>query len=488
MKHNPLPMSSSPISRREALQRTTFGVAGLALAHLFQQDGLLAGDAKKPVIGERRFDLTPKTPPNKPRATAMISLFMEGGPSHIDMFDPKPEMVKHAGKEIPLSVEMGNNSKLTNIVLPPLWEFKQYGQSGMNFSSLIPHMAEIADDICLIRSMKTGVTDHAGATRLFCSNNRLPGHATLGTWLSYGLGNVNQNLPAYVVLPATKGLPFTGPDCWHPGKLPSVYQATLARATSPHIMNLQAPMRLEGLAQKQQLDLINRLNEEYRNEHPGESDVEARIASYELAAGMQFAAGEALDISLETESTREMYGINNPLTRDWGTRCLIARRLVERGVRFVQLFDWMSVWDHHDKIFSELPIQCQSMDQPVAALVKDLKMRGLLDTTLVHWGGEMGRLPTCEGKPEKESAGRDHNGEGFTLWLAGGGVKGGLTYGCTDDFGYKTIENPVTENDFFATILHLFGFDADQLEFMVGTGQMISMIEKDSRVVHEILA
>jgi len=314
------------------------------------------------------------------------------------------------------------------------------------------------------------------------------GRPTLGSWITYALGSESQDLPAYMVLTDPGGHPVDGVHNWTNGWMPPLYQGTVLRPKEPRILNLQPPAHLEGKLQQQNLALLERLNRDHLQRHPGEADLEARIASYELAARMQVAATEALDISDETESTLKMYGIDRPETKEYGTRCLLARRLVERGVRFVQLFMGGQPWDHHNSISTSLPAVCRRTDQPAAALVLDLKQRGLLDTTLVHWGGEIGRLHVTENQGDASKAGRDHNGQGFSCWFAGGGIRGGMTFGETDEFGHRAVVDKLTPNDIQATLLHQLGLDHTQLTFHYNAREQQLTDGRECHVVHEILA
>jgi hypothetical protein len=315
-----------------------------------------------------------------------------------------------------------------------------------------------------------------------------PGRPALGSWITYGLGSESQDLPAYVVLPDPGGLPVDGVRNWSNGWMPPLFQGTVARTQEPRILNLDPPPHLRGEPQRQSLEFLGALNRRHLQRHPGEADLEARIASYELAARMQLAAKEAFDISNESEATRKLYGLDNPETAEYGTRCIIARRLVERGVRFVQIFIAGQIWDNHNNIRANLPNCCRKTDQPSAALVKDLKARGLLDTTIVHWGGEIGRLPVTEGSGPPDQIGRDHNGQGFSMWLAGGGIKGGIAYGQTDEFGHRAAVDPVSPIDYHATLLHLLGMDHTKLTFLYGGQEQRLTDNQPCRVVGEILA
>jgi hypothetical protein len=470
-------------SRRSFLATHGLGVGSVALAWMLKQDGLLAAPPK-PELQRASYDLSRKPATAAPRATAMISMFMQGGPSHLDLFDPKPELTRLDGKPFPGEVKYDNAAEASSKVFASPWRFDKCGQSGADVSELLPHFARIVDDVTILRGMHTDVNNHGQSIHAMNSGQITPGRPGLGAWLTYGLGAESQNLPAYVVLTDPDGLPVEGVRNWTNGGLPSLFQGTVVRPREPRILNLDAPPTLAGTAQEKFLGYLGELNREHLDQHPGELDLEARIRSYELAARMQTAAKEALDISQETEATQKLYGLDEPATREYGTRCLIARRLVERGVRFVQIFTRYQFWDHHGNILKSLPTSCLKVDQPGAALVTDLKQRGLLDTTLVHWGGEMGRLPVVQ---NEKNIGRDHNTYGFTMWLAGGGVKSGLTYGGTDEFGHRAVDSKVSHTDYHRTLLHLFGLDPAHLAFARGA-QKLSLVEPSAgRTVQEIL-
>ena len=378
------------------LHTSAFGLGSVAASWLLKRDGLLAAEADepfKPDLEQKTYDLIPKQPHHEPRAKAMISMFMLGGPSQIDLFDPKPELMKYDGKTFSGDVKFDNPAQASREIMAPLWKFKPHGQCGMELSELVPHLGQVADEITLIRSMHTGANNHIPSNYALSTGRASSGRAVLGSWLTSALGSETQELPAYVALTDTRGLPLIGGENWSNGKLPSIYQGTMVRPVAPRIFNLDPPRHLKGSPQEEQLRLLDRLNREHLQKHPGENDLEARMKSYGLAARMQVAAREAFDISRESEATKKMYGIDQKVTRDYGTRCLLARRLVERGVRFVQILCNGQVWDHHGSIKTALPQRCVEVDKPAAALVRDLKERGLLDSTIVHWGGEMGRLP-----------------------------------------------------------------------------------------------
>ncbi len=473
-------------NRRQFLNRTGMGIGALALTQLLHEEGLLAAPPK-PITKPSHYDLTPKPPMFEPQARAVISMFMHGGPSHVDLFDPKPELQKRDGQDYPGEIVYSFVNRASKKLLGSPWKFAHHGQSGTPVSELLPHTAKIIDDVCVIRSMHTGHNGHEVSIRYFHGGIAgVLGRPTLGSWIVYGLGTENQNLPAYMVLTDPDGLPVDGVTNWSNGFMPPMFQGTVLRPREPRIFNLNPPEYLRGEVQKRNLAFLRELNAGHAEKYPGEGDLEARIASYELAARMQTAATDALDISNESEATKKLYGLDDPVTREYGTRCLIARRLVERGVRFVQMFMGGQPWDNHSDIKKTLAGICAKTDKPAAALVYDLKSRGLLDSTIVHWGGEIGRLPVTEGTGP--GAGRDHNGQGFTVWLAGGGFKGGMTYGATDEFGHKAVENVVTPNDFQATLLNRLGLDHTKLLYQHnGREERLTSNAPNARVVKEIL-
>ncbi|MGC1273259.1 MAG: DUF1501 domain-containing protein [Planctomycetaceae bacterium] len=477
-------VESGYLSRRRFLARNALGIGSVALASLLKDDGLLA---KPPALRDLPpTDVKPRAPHFEPQATAMISLFMHGGPSHMDLLDPKPELTKHDGTDYTGEVTFSFVNRASKKLMGSPWKFAQHGECGTPVSELLPQFVEIVDEACVIRSMHTGFNGHEVSIRYF--HNGVPatlGRPTLGSWLTYALGTESRDLPAYMVLVDPGGHPVDGVHNWTNGFMPPLFQGTVLRPTEPRILDLDPPPHLKGTLQEQNLALLAELNRRHLERHPGEADLDARIASYELAARMQTSARDALDLSQETEATQKMYGLDDPATKDYGARCLLARRLVERGVRFVQLFLGGQPWDNHQNIRGALPEICRRTDKPAAALVKDLKQRGLLETTLVHWGGEIGRLPVVEGDPAK--GGRDHNGQGFSMWLAGGGVKGGMTYGETDEFGHRAVTGQMTPNDYQATLLHLFGLDYAKLNYLHNGQERLLTNGRECRVVKEIL-
>ena len=480
--------SQTCLSRRHVLGSGVMGLGGLALASLLRQEQAHAAP-QQPLLNPVEYDLTPKAPPMEPRADAMISLFMGGGPSHIDLFDPKPLLEKYDGKIYPDNdIVYDNAGGASKVVMASPFRFRKCGESGIELSELIPHIQGIADEMTLIRSMNLdGIRNHVAGMQAFASGReRGRGRPTVGSWLTYGLGAESQDLPAYVVMNEGGNIP--GSPFWSSGFLPSVYEGTLLRNEEPRILNLDPPEHLRGIPQRNNLDLLKRLNEIHLERMPGETVLEGRIASFKLAARMQSSASEAFDVSGETRAIQRLYGMEaeDKYTRRYGKACLVARRLIERGVRFVQI--WRYSWDAHSNINEELPMRCRWVDQPSAALVKDLKQRGLLDRTLVHWGGEMGRLPVIQyGGPESRP-GRDHNPFGFSMWLAGGGVKQGHIHGATDDFGLNAVEGKVHHYDYHATLLRLFGFGESDLRFL-RAGREESLLDgQPGRAVEEIIA
>jgi len=479
-------LPSESASRRNFLLSNAMSAGSVALAWLLKQDGLVA-EPIKPDIGPQNFSLAVQSPHRPPRAQAMISLFMQGGPSQMDLFDPKPELNKHDGQQYSDDVHYDNLAEASSTLMGSRWRFRKRGQCGTEISDLLPHIGTIVDDITLIRSMHCPDSGHNTSVRAINTGRVQLGRPSLGSWLLYGLGSESQELPAFVVLPDPRALPLDGTDNWSSGWLPSIYRGTLARSRDPRILNLDPPRHLKGPAQRRYLSYLESLNRAHLKRHPGEQELDARIRNYELAARMQSAAREAFDISTETKETLRLYGVGEKYTNEFGTRCLIARRLVERGVRFVQLHVIGNAWDHHQMIGRLLPGSCIQRDKPSAGLVKDLKRRGLLNSTLVHWGGEMGRLPVIQNNTSPKDRGRDHNQHAFSMWLAGGGIKAGHVHGQTDEFGHHGIKDRVSHNDYQATLLHLFGLDHKRLAFKFNAQERSLIDKQPCRIVHEIL-
>jgi hypothetical protein len=443
------------LTRRAFLARYAGSLGSLALAHLLTAEGV--GTAAED--SSRAGPLTPKAPHHAPRAKSVICLFQHGGPSQMDLFDPKSELTKHHGKPYPGRLEAHFHTQVGKLLASP-FRFRKCGRSGMELSELLPHTARVADELTLIRSMVTDSVDHEAALRMIHTGKVFAGRPAWGAWVLYGLGSPRHDLPAYVVLSDPGGLPVDGLNNWSSGFLPAVYQGVPFRASGVPVANLQPPPDVPPPARRNQLQLLHELNVHHLRRHPGNAELEGRISNYELAARMQTAVPSVLDISQETAETHRLYGLDNPQTAEYGRRCLLARRLVEQGVRFVQIFLHGQPWDTHSKNAANLKNLCGRTDRSSAALVMDLKRRGLLDSTIVLWTGEFGRLPVSQG-PD----GRDHNRHAFSLWLAGGGFKRGHVHGATDDFAYQAVQDKVRVVDLQATLLHALGLDHERLVY-----------------------
>ena len=449
------------MTRRDWLQGVPGGIAGAALTWLLSQEKKLGADS---LTG-----FQPRRPHFAPKAKSVIHLFMNGGPSQMDLFDPKPFLDKHHGEKYfdKIAGEVESPQSAGALMRSP-FRFARHGQCGMWVSDAMPHLARHVDDLALIRSMHTTNLTHEPAVYLIQSGKMGPGRPTLGSWVVYGLGSECQNLPAYVVLDDPLGLPVNGVENWQAGFLPPIYQGTRFRPTGSPVLNLRPDFDWPADIARAEGELRGRLDQLHQKKRPAQDILPARIASYELAARMQLAASDALDISRESQAVRTLYGIGSEPTDSYGRRCLIARRLVERGVRFVQLYINGQIWDNHTGLATDIKKACERTDQPTAALLLDLKQRGLFDSTLVVWGGEFGRLPIAQLGPDKDErkAGRDHNKNAFSTWMAGAGVRGGTTYGATDEIGLAAVEDKVSVADWHATILHLLGLRHDQLFVM----------------------
>ena len=480
------------MTRRGFFDRAIDGLHGAALTYLLSQDLFAASPLRAAESGPRRaYDLRPRRPHFAPRAKAVIQLFMNGGPSQVDTFDPKPMLERHHGQSYfnRIAADVSSPQSAGGLMRSP-FRFARHGQSGIWLSDAMPHLAAHVDDIAVIRSMFNSHPNHEPALFKIHSGQLLPGLPTLGAWVVYGLGSENQNLPAYVVLDDPLGLPVNGVQSWQAGYLPPIYQGTRFRSTGAPVLNLQPDVPQPAEVVRVQQDLLARLDRIHQRQRPGQLQLDARIASYEMAARMQLEATEALDLRRESPATLEMYGVGHEPTDSYARRCLMARRLVERGVRFVQLFINAQIWDNHNRLERTLRAASARTDKPVAALLQDLKQRGLLRDTLVIWGGEFGRLPIAQfpAGGDYSTAGRDHGPRGFSIWMAGGGIKGGTTYGNTDEIGYAAAENRVSIADWHATILHLLGLHHEELFFerngfpdkLTGTFPV--------RIVNEVLA
>lgn len=464
-------------TRRDFFRNVADGLHGAALYSLLGQDLHAAGS----------FDLKPKPTHFAPKAKAVIQLFMNGGPSQVDLFDPKPMLTKLAGtapsRELSFAISNGDTPGL---LMPSPFHFKKCGKAGLDISDALPHLQTVADDITIIRSMYGEHANHEPALFLMHSGRTIASRPAIGSWVSYGLGTENQNLPAYVVLDDPKGLPINGISNWQSAWLPPIYQGTRFRTEGPPVLNLEPRAEIPAPLVEAERSLLGKLDAAHRLARPDQPELDARISSYELAARMQLAASDALDVMKESEATREAYGLNDPATASYGKRCLMARRLIERGVRFVQLYIENQIFDSHGNLETSLRYACGKTDKPAAALVRDLKERGLLDSTLVVWGGEFGRLPISQGAGK--AAGRDHGPHGFSVWMAGGGVKRGYAHGQTDDLGFKSAEDRVSVHDFHATILNQLGMNHRDLVYGRNGLQERLTDQFPARVVSEILA
>ena len=467
---------NNQLSRREILSKAGMGIGALALLDLFGRDAH-AGDNP----------LAPKATHHAPRANAVISLFMHGGPSQVDTFDPKPLLEKYAGQTLPAS--FGNlNLEFTKArtakVLASKRQFKKCGKSGVEMSDIFQHLPSVADEMAVIRSCHHTEFNHAPALYLAHSGTSLMGRPSLGSWATYGLGSASENLPGYVVM--RDGPLKGGPVTYGNGFLPADYQATELRSGGAPILYLNRPDTISGTDQRRILDFSQQLNRQYLARQNDDSNLSARIAAYELAYRMQSSAPEAMDLGNEPQHVKTLYGLDDGVSAPFGGQCLKARRLVERGVRFVQLYHGGGGdgWDTHGGNDSRHVENGRQVDKPIAGLITDLKNRGMLDSTLIIWGGEFGRTPTSEG-----ADGRDHSPYGYSVWMAGGGIKGGTVYGSTDDFGFRAEQDPVQVRDLHATILHSLGLQHDKLTFYFqGLQQRLTQIDGESRVLREILA
>ncbi|MBM3801096.1 MAG: DUF1501 domain-containing protein [Acidimicrobiia bacterium] len=473
-------------TRRSFLGRCSAGLGSVALWHLLADEGR-ARAGESPASRERPLD--PRHPHFRPKAKNVIFLFMDGGPSHIDLFDPKPEMKKWDGQALPDS--MVKDLKLAFIkptakVWPSPRRFKPSGQSGIELSEWLPHLASVADDICLIRSMFTDQFNHHPGQLMLNCGSPLVGRPSMGAWVTYGLGSTSKDLPGFVVLRSGGNAPGAGTGNWTNGFLPSSYQGVPLRSSGDAVLYLSDPPGVSRELQRSTLDGLRDLNELSQAES-GDVEIASRIAAYELAFRMQLAAPELMDLSKESPATMAMYGIEKSHPNPFAANCLLARRMVERGVRFVQLMH--GSWDDHDDLERKLKRNCEATDQATAALLKDLKQRGLLDSTLVVWGGEFGRTPMVQAdSPNKKVGfGRDHHPFAFSMWLAGGGIKGGQAIGRTDELGLRVIENQVHVHDLHATILHCLGLDHHRLTYRFA-GRDFRLTDVAGDVVRKALA
>jgi hypothetical protein len=452
-----MPHRETPYSRRDFLTRAGGGLGLLALFSLLEREGRAAADVAPNLLAARQ-------PHFGPMAKSIIWCFLDGGPSHIDLFDPKPALQKLDGQPLPGSFTRPVTSMGKTAYTPLLGtkrKFRQHGQSGLWVSDWYPEIATCADDLCVIRSCWADGLNHVGSICQMNTGSILGGRPCLGSWALYGLGSACDNLPGYVVLLDNPEDPPGGSRNWSTGFMPATFQGTRFRDGKTPVLNLEPPHTETDGGQRAKLDFVQQLNRLHLQARPEDTELEARIAAYELAYRMQSSGPEVVDLARETGETKRLYGLDDKVTEHFGRNCLLARRLVERGVRFVQLYSGSgSKWDAHSDVEGNHGKHCKETDRPIAALLKDLKRRGLLDSTLVIWGGEFGRTPMSE-----NGNGRDHNPYGFTVWMAGGGVKGGLTYGATDDIGLYAVEGRVHVHDLHATILHCLGLDHRKLTY-----------------------
>ena len=463
------------------------GLGAVSLASLLNPGGLFASskDAQTAqsngILGAPHF---------RPKAKRVIYLFQSGGPSQLDLFDHKPTLEERNGQELPASIRMGQ--RLTGMtsgqasfpMAGSVFDFNQYGQSQASISDLLPHTSKVADDLCIIKSMYTEAINHDPASTFLQTGSQLPGRPSIGSWLSYGLGSDNDNLPSFVVLVTKdkRGQPLYG-RLWGNGFLPSEFQGVQFRAGKDAVLYLNNPSGIAKADRRRQLDLLGQLQQKQFDDL-GDPEIMARLSQYEMAFRMQTSVPEVTDISSEPDSIFELYGPDSKKPGTYAANCLLARRLAERGVNFIQLYH--QGWDQHGGLPTAIKTQCKETDQASAALIVDLKQRGLLDDTLVIWGGEFGRTNYSQGQLTKTNYGRDHHPRCFTLWMAGGGVRSGFTYGATDEFGYNIVENPVHVHDFQATLLHLLGIDHERLNFKY-QGRRFRLTDVHGRIVSEIL-
>lgn len=466
-------MTPADISRRQLLRSSALGFGTIALSHLLHSEA---------------FAQTTNAPHFAPRAKSVIMLMQNGGPSQMDLFDPKPALARLEGQVHTEKVEMFQKGSEANKLMPSPFKFIPRGKCGMELSEVIPHLGSVADDVCLVRSMHSEHNNHTEGLVMMNTGKIFPGRPALGSWVSYALGSENQNLPAYIVLRDPDGYNTSGTLLWQSGWMPATYRGTEVSTRGTPVLDLQPARTVAADARKDELDLIGKLNESHRKQYPHDGDLESRIRNYELAARMQLAAADLLDMSRESNATRKLYGLDNPTTAGYGLRCLMARRLVEAGVRFVQVFPpvkpQFQPWDAHGNTKTENEAICGACDQPSAALIKDLKNRGLMDETILLWTGEFGRLPVSQ-----NGKGRDHNRNAFSLLVAGGGFKAGHVHGATDDVGYRAVTDKVSVPSLHATILNQLGLDHRKLSFP-HSGRAETLTDADvtgATVVRELL-
>jgi hypothetical protein len=462
-------------NRRDFLKKAGAGFGMLALADLLSAQGAVGQSPNHPITQSPNDPLSPKPSHFAPKAKAIIWLFMEGAPSGVDLFDPKPELTKRDGQKMAIDVFNGNPGPL----MKSPFTFKQYGQSGAWVCDRYPIVAKHVDEFAFIKSLYSESNDHVPALYQINTGIPRPGFPSAGSWITYGLGTENRNLPGYVVLGNKDGVKG-GPINWSAGFLPTSYQGTLFRSHGAPVLNLTRPEHVTRDDQRAQIDLMNQLNGEHLRHHEGEEDLLTRIQSFELAFRMQTEATGLVDFSDETAVTRTLYGLDQNASRNFGTKCLMARRLIERGVRFIQVYS-DGEWDAHSQLTKNHTEHCAATDQPIHGLLTDLKQRGLLDETLIIWGGEFGRMPVSQG-----GDGRDHNPHGFLAWMAGAGIRGGTSFGETDEVGYKSVVDRVSVNDLHATMLYLMGIDHKRLTYF-HNGRSYRLTDVAGNVLSKIL-
>lgn len=482
-------LPNHPLLDRRNFLHTAGGLGGIALAALLHEEGLLADPIRPSIRPEA--PLAPRPPHFEARAKRVLMIFCSGAVSHVDTFDYKPELVRRHGQPMPGADRLITFQGEQGNLAAPLWRFRPRGQSGKMISDLLPNLAELADDLCFIHSMTARSNTHGPAENQMSTGFTLDGFPSIGSWISYALGSENRDLPAFVAIPDPRGVPQVGPNNWGSGFLPAVFQGTAFGADRP-IPHLARPDSISAAEDEATRAFLRTLNEEHARRHPGDTELAARIASYELAARMQLRAAEIADLTREPRWLLERYGCHdaNRIKAGFARNCVLARRLLEADVRFVQLFngayamgEGIGNWDGHRTIKAQYDIHGPILDQPCAALVRDLKQRGLLSDTLVAWVTEFGRMPTFQ----RGASGRDHNPHGFTVWLAGAGVKPGFSFGDTDEFGYQAAENRTTIYDLHATILHLLGLDHERLSFY-HDGIERRLTDVHGEAVHAVLA
>ncbi len=468
-------------SRRELLFRAANGFGGLALSALLAETGGAAVDDR------RTNPLAVREPHFAPRAKNVVFLFMDGGPSHVDLFDYKPALAKRNGQPIPVALDRTANQQ-NNLCWGSPFKFHRHGESGAEVSELLPETAKCADDLCIIRSMVSDHSEHTAGNYFMHSGSGMQGRPSMGAWVTYGLGSESRDLPGFVVLD-TGMIPPGGIDVFGSGFLPASYQGMLFRKGEQPVADIR-PQEPQSALQRSKLDLVAELDRGAHDRYGQAGALDAAIANYELAFRMQSEVPSLSDLSGESEVTRRLYGLDDPETEEFGRACLLTRRMLQRGVRFVELLSprrkGADRWDQHGRLEHGLAANCKAIDRPIAALIQDLKAHGLLEETLLIWGGEFGRTPTAQGDKER-GLGRDHHPYGFTMWLAGGGVRPGLTYGATDEFGHHAVDKPVHVHDLHATILHLLGLDHKRLTFRF-SGRDMRLTDVHGQVVHDIVA